>query len=179
MKPKFLLPVLAFALHLIPGCVGTPEGIKPVNNFDLSRYLGNWFEIARLDHSFERGLSHVSATYTLREDGGVNVLNRGYNHKKKEWKEARGKAYFVESPDIGQLKVSFFGPFYGGYNIIALDQDNYDYAMVCGPNREYLWILARQPRLAESISNRLIVQAKQLGFDTEQLIIVDHSPVEE
>ena len=99
---------------LLTGCVGVPKGVKPVQGFALDRYLGRWYEIARLDHSFERGLSHVTASYSMREDGGVRVLNRGYSEKKKEWKTAEGKAYFVKGPDEGYLKVSFFGPFYGG-----------------------------------------------------------------
>lgn len=98
--------VMAFWLA---GCTGIPENVKPVVDFDLQRYLGKWYEIARLDHSFERGLSHVTATYTLREDGGVRVTNRGYSDKNHQWKEAEGKAYFVQGPDVGYLKVSFFG----------------------------------------------------------------------
>jgi len=141
----------------------------------LSRYLGTWYEIARLDHSFERGLTRVTATYSLREDGGIKVVNRGFDARKQEWREAIGKAYFVESPDIGRLKVSFFGPFYGGYNIIDLDKENYSYALVSGPTRAYLWILARDQKLEPSVLNHLVNKAKALGFATEQLIYVDQS----
>ena len=84
---------------LLTGCVGVPKGVKPVQGFELDRYLGRWYEIARLDHSFERGLSHVTADYSMRKDGGVRVLNRGYSEKKQEWKTAEGKAYFVKGPD--------------------------------------------------------------------------------
>ena len=160
---------------LLTGCVGAPEHVQPVAGFELQRYLGTWYEIARLDHSFERGLEQVTATYSLRDDGGVKVVNKGFNPSKDQWKEAEGKAYFVGEPDIGQLKVSFFGPFYGGYNIIELDKENYQYSLVCGPDLSYLWILARTPQLDKSIVDRLITKAKELGFATEQLIFVKHS----
>jgi apolipoprotein D and lipocalin family protein len=162
-------------LLFLAGCVGVPEGIHPVQNFDVNRYLGMWYEIARLDHSFERGLNNISATYTLRGDGGVDVLNKGFDKKKNTWKEAKGKAYFVGKKTVAALKVSFFGPFYGGYNVIALDHDNYLYAMVCGPDRSYLWILAREKNLDKSILNKLIEKAKSLGFETDKLIFVEHS----
>ena len=106
------------------GCaVAPPAGVTPITGFELNRYLGPWYEIARLDHSFERGLSNVSATYGRREDGGVQVMNRGYDDRQGIWKEAEGRAYFLGEPTVGSLKVSFFGPFYGGYHLIALDQD--------------------------------------------------------
>ena len=117
------------------GCAGAPDGVEVVTDFELNRYLGTWYEIARLDHRFERGLSRVTANYSMRDDGGVSVVNRGYQLSSEEWEEATGKAYFVGAPDIGQLKVSFFGPFYGGYNIMELDKDDYQYALVAGPDR--------------------------------------------
>ena len=156
------------------GCVGAPNNVQPVKNFELQRYLGTWYEIARLDHSFERDLQQVTATYSLRDDGGIRVVNKGFKPKKNKWKEAVGKAYFVGDSDIGQLKVSFFGPFYGGYNIIELDKVNYQYALVCGPNLSYLWILARRPELNKSIVDRLVAKANSLGFATDQLIFVKH-----
>jgi apolipoprotein D and lipocalin family protein len=162
----------------VPGCVGLPEGITPVAEFDVHRYLGQWYEIARLDHSFERGLEKVSADYSLRNDGGINVINRGYDTAKKEWKEAKGRAYFVGEPTVGRLKVSFFGPFYGGYNIIALDRQGYSYSMVCGPDRSYLWILSRTPEMEAGLLSGLVNQAKDLGFDTSSLIYVKHDPVQ-
>ena len=144
-------------------------------NFQADRYLGVWHEIARLDHSFERGLDKVSATYTLRKDGGIDVLNRGYNPQTGAWKEARGKAYFIGRRDEGRLKVSFFGPFYGAYNIISLDRDHYRYALVCGPNRSYLWILAREKTLEPETLKQLVGMAAKLGFKTEKLIYVSHN----
>lgn len=167
-----LLP-LSFGA-LLSGCTGVPEGIKPVTGFELDRYLGTWYEVARLDHRFERGLSQVTASYSLRDEGGVQVVNRGFNAAKGEWKEAEGKAYFIDGPDVGRLKVSFFGPFYGAYNIFELDKDDYQYSMITGPNRSYLWILARQPELDPETLERLVAKASELGFATDELIIVEH-----
>lgn len=163
-------------LFLLTGCVRLPEGVQPVDNFQLARYLGTWYEIARLDHSFERGMAHVTAEYTLRGDGGIRVLNRGYAEQEQRWREAEGKASFVDRPDQGYLKVSFFGPFYGAYVILALDQDQYRHALVCGPDRSYLWILARTPVLDPVIRDALIAKAAALGFATDQLIFVYHHP---
>lgn len=159
---------------LLTGCVGIPENVRPVDNFNVQNYLGRWYEIARLDHSFERGLSNVSAEYALREDGGIKVTNRGYSAKDKKWKEAVGKAYFVEGADKGYLKVSFFGPFYGSYVVFDLDHDNYQYSLVSGPDKSYLWILSRTPTMKPEVKNRLITKAAALGFDTSSLIIVTH-----
>ncbi len=157
----------------ITACVGIPENVEPVSNFNLKKYLGKWYEIARLDHSFERGLTHVTAEYSLRNDSGIKVINRGYSAKEKSWKEAEGKAYFVNGPDQGYLKVSFFGPFYGSYIVFELDHDNYQHALVCGPNKSYLWILSRTPTLNEEIVEDLLKKTSSLGFDVSQLIFVD------
>jgi apolipoprotein D and lipocalin family protein len=171
---RFLqLHVLLVAVSVVlSGCTGIPENVSPVTNFDVDRYLGRWYEIARLDHAFERGLESVTADYSLRDDGSLRVLNRGYDPVKQRWKEAEGRAYFIESSDVGRLKVSFFGPFYGGYNIIELDHEAYNYAMVCGPDTAYLWILSRQPELDERIVQRLLSKASGLGFDTAGIITV-------
>ena len=166
--------VLLSGLLLLAGCSYTPQGVSAVDNFEMERYLGTWYEIARLDHRFERGLSQVSATYSLRDDGGVDVINRGYDQQKLKWKEAKGRAYFKGDSDIAQLKVTFFWPFYGGYNVIELDHDAYSYALVSGPDRKYLWILSRTPQLDESIVQQLLSTAKLLEFATESLIFVEH-----
>lgn len=168
MKAIFLVIVL-----ILTACTGIPEGIKPVEQFDVSRYLGKWYEIARLDHRFERGLTAINAEYSLRADGGLKVLNSGYNIKTGERDQAEGKAYFLGKPDIGSLKVSFFGPFYGGYHIIELDKLDYQYAMITGPDRDYLWILARTPTLDKAILQRLIARAKSLGFAVDKLIFTE------
>lgn len=165
---------LTVCLLLLGACTGTPSGVVVVDDFELERYLGTWYEIARLDHRFERGLSNVTANYSLRDDGGVRVLNRGFDTRSMQWDEAEGKAYFIGDPDIGRLKVSFFGPFYGAYNIVALDKANYEYAMIVGPNRSYLWILSRSPHLDNAILEDLIKSAAELEFATDELIIVEH-----
>ena len=159
-------------LVLLAGCVRIPEDVEPVQNFTLERYLGKWYEIARLDHSFERGLTNVTAEYSLLAGGGVRVLNRGYSEEEKRWKQALGKAYFVKGADRGFLKVSFFGPFYGSYVVFELDHEYYQYALVCGPARSYLWILARSPEIPDDLKRMLITKAAQAGFDTRGLIFV-------
>lgn len=165
--------VLILGLALLAGCVRIPEQVEPVRNFTVERYLGKWYEIARLDHSFERGLSHVTAEYSLME-GGVRVLNRGYSEREKRWRQAQGKAYFVRRSDEGFLKVSFFGPFYGSYIIFDLDHEHYRYALVCGPDRSYLWILARTPDMPDDVKRSLVDTASRAGFDTRGLIFVRH-----
>lgn len=164
--------LFAFLLLFLSACADIPAGIQAVDGFQLQRYLGKWYEIARLDHSFEQGLSAVTAEYSLREDGGVTVLNSGYDSEKQQRVSAEGKAYFVGSSSQGRLKVSFFGPFYAGYNIIALDKKHYRYAMVAGPSLDYLWILSRTPKLEKAVLEKLLQQAEQMGFATEQLIYV-------
>lgn len=169
--PMKKTPVLL--LLAMVACVAIPENVEPVENFMLQRYLGRWYEIARLDHTFERGLTRVTAEYQLRGDGGVSVLNRGFSAKDNVWKQAEGRAYFVKGPGTGYFKVSFFGPFYGSYIIMELDRENYQYALVCGPDKSYLWILARSPELSRDIISRLTAKASALGFRTDQLIFVE------
>ena len=153
------------ALLLLPllGLVGCsyapPKGVAVVSPFELPRYLGTWYEIARLDHSFERGLSNVNARYRQRPDGSVEVINRGYDEKRRRWQEAVGTARFIGAENVGSLKVSFFGPFYGGYHLVALDQVNYSWAMVAGADRDYLWILSREKQLDPKIQEYLVRQA--------------------
>lgn len=169
------------ALLLLNGCMGVPENVNIVKGINAEQYLGTWYEIARLDHSFERGLDNVTAHYALQNDGSIKVINRGYNRDKQEWDSAEGKAYFIDAPNAdktytGKLKVSFFGPFYGAYNIIALDKVYYNYVMVCGPNKDYLWILSRTPELTYPIKQHLVSQANELGFATDKLIYVNQNP---
>ena len=167
-----VLSILALPL-LLTGCLGMPDGVKPVNDFELNRYLGTWYEIARLDHSFERGLSNVTAEYNVREGGGVQVINRGYSQKKGEWEQAEGKAFFVGDESEGYLKVSFFGPFYGSYVIFELDQDDYQHAFISGPDSSYLWLLSRTPEVGEEIKGQFEQEARSLGFNLDELVWVN------
>ncbi len=172
------IKTLALAVGLtlgISACTSTPDGIQPVQNFDAERYLGTWYEIARLDHSFEDGLSQVTAEYSRNDDGTIKVINRGYSEEDGEWDTAEGTAKFVEGPNIGHLKVSFFGPFYGSYVIFDLDQDNYKHSFVSGPDRDYLWLLSRTPTIDADLKARFLSRAQDLGFDTDELIFVDQS----
>ena len=166
---------LMVLLVFLAGCTGVPEGVEPVTGFELERYLGTWYEIARLDHPFERGLSRVTAEYSRRDDGGVRVVNRGYDAADGRWNQVEGKAYFVAGPNLGRLKVSFFGPFYGGYNIFSLDRQAYGWVMISGPDKSYLWILARRPELDPEILAALVEQARGLGFPVDELIQVSHA----
>ena len=167
---------LGFLLSFfLSGCLGLPEGVHPVKEFDLNKYLGKWYEIARLDHSFERGLDGVTAEYSLRDDGGVRVINKGFSIKNNKWKEAEGKAYFVRGQDEGYLKVSFFGPFYGSYVEFELDTDKYQYAFVTSSKTSYLWLLSRTPSVSNELVERFVERTKELGFVTDNLIFVEHN----
>ncbi|MBC3765074.1 lipocalin family protein [Neptunicella marina] len=166
---QFLLITLSL---IISGCLGMPASVKPVSDFNVQKYMGKWYEIARLDHSFEEGLSRVTAEYSLKDDGGVSVVNRGFSASENQWEQAEGKAYFVNSPSEGYLKVSFFGPFYGSYVVFTLN-DNYQYAFVSGPNTDYLWLLARTPTVKKDVIDLFVQKAKERGFDTERLIYVE------
>ena len=165
--------IFLMALTLAACSTAPPEGLRPVSAFDLNRYLGQWYEIARLDHSFERGMTDVNATYQLQGDGSVKVVNRGYSTQKQAWKEAIGRAVFIGDSSTASLKVSFFGPFYGGYHVIALDQQHYRWSLVAGPDRDYLWILARDKTLPPEVREQLVGQAKALGFATDKLIWIE------
>jgi apolipoprotein D and lipocalin family protein len=164
-----------YLVALLSACsTAPPEGLQGVKPFDAQRYQGTWYEIARLDHSFERNMMDVSARYTVQADGSVQVVNRGFNTVKNEWKEAVGKALFTGDTDRGSLKVSFFGPFYGGYHVVALDTD-YRWSMVVGPDRNYLWILARDKQLDPALKAQLLRQAQVFRLPAEQLIWVTHT----
>lgn len=167
---KLLMAVLSALLGIFSfnSCSNIPKGATAVKPFDKQKYLGQWYEIARKDFSFERDLNNVTATYSLNENGTIKVLNRGYNYKNKEWKEAIGKAKLAGEPDEAKLKVSFFGPFYAAYNVIAIDND-YKYALVVGKNTEYLWILSRETTIPDEIKQQYLKIAADHGFTTSNL----------
>ena len=169
---SYTVAFCALALGLA-GCTGLPSGIEPVQSFDASRYTGEWYEIARLDHRFERGLTNVRAVYALKSDGTVSVENKGFNPKKCQWSDIEGSAKFLQKPDVASLAVTFFLPFAGGYHVFALDEKKYQWAMVSGPTKDYLWILARQPSLDRKTLTKLIDEARAKGFAVDQLIMVD------
>lgn len=168
--------IFAFALGLLllAGCAtGIPEGLKPVSGFDAARYMGVWHEAARLDNSFERGLVSVQAEYSLLPDGSVRVVNSGYDPAKGRWRSAKASASFAGSPSEGALEVCFFWPFYGAYNIVALDP-GYQWAIVCGFDRSYLWLLTREREPSAELVRSLAEKAKALGFDSSKLLYVEH-----
>lgn len=173
LATKIMFSILT--CFILSGCLGMPSKVSPVENFELDRYLGKWYEVARLNHSFEEGLRNVTAEYSIRKDGGVGVVNRGFSTVEKKWREATGKAFFVKSTEEGYLKVSFFGPFYGSYVIFELDKKNYQHAFVSGPNLSYLWLLSRTPNVSAELKINFIKQAKSLGFETDTLIMVNHN----
>lgn len=159
---------------LITSCASIPKNAKPVQNFDLNKYLGSWYEIARFDFRFEKDLDNVMAQYSLNNKGNVNVVNSGYNFKKEKWVSAEGVAKFRGDKNSAALKVSFFGPFYSGYNVIALDED-YKYALVAGKDLKYLWILSREKSIPEDIKAEYLKIAQEVGYDTSELIWVEHN----
>ncbi|MBC6113123.1 lipocalin family protein [Pedobacter fastidiosus] len=172
---KILLALVigAVAVNLI-SCVSIPKGAKAVKPFKKDKYLGKWYEIARMDFKFEKNLNNVTATYSLKDDGSIKVDNRGYNYVKKEWKQSVGKAKFVKDEDEARLKVSFFGPFYAGYNVIQIDPD-YKYALVAGNNLQYLWILSRTKIIPETIKSVYLDTARKLGYETGDLVWTTHN----
>ena len=147
-----------------------PQGVKPVD-FDVDRYAGHWYEVARIDHFFEKGLVRTSADYSRNADGTIQVINRGFDPARQKWKQSVGKARFVGEATQAALKVSFFGPFYGGYNVVALDPQ-YQWAMVVGSSLDYFWILSRTPTLAQGVKDKLMAQARALGVDEQQVLWV-------
>ena len=165
--------LLAGSLLLFNSCKTIAPGALAVSPFDAEKYLGKWYEIARFDFRFERGLNNTTAEYSLNPDQSIKVLNRGFNYEKKEWKQAIGKAKFVKDPNIAMLKVSFFGPFYAGYNVIELDKD-YKYALIIGKNTKYLWLLSREKTIPKEIIDKYLETAKNLGCKVENLIWVEH-----
>lgn len=146
-----------------------PASAEAVKNFDPERYMGKWYEIARFDFKFEKDLSFVTADYSENPDGSIKVINSGYNTEKKRWQSAEGKAIFAKTPDIGMLKVSFFGPFYSGYNVVAIDKE-YKYAMVFGKNLNYLWLLSREKTMPEAVIENYLEIAANAGYDLSRLV---------
>ncbi|WP_343697200.1 lipocalin family protein [Flavobacterium sp.] len=176
MKNKYIAPVLlgaGIAFILYSNRSKIPKKATAITNFDKDKYLGKWFEIARLDYKWERNLDNVSAEYSLNSDGTIKVHNKGHNVKKDKWEESIGKARLVKKDNVGMLKVSFFGPLYSGYNIIAVD-DNYKYALVAGESLKYMWILSRETTMPEAVKADFLIKAQEIGYNISDLIWVKH-----
>lgn len=167
------LTLLSVTLFAINSCSSAPKGLQVVQNFNKEKYLGSWYEIARLDFVFEKNLNNTTAEYSQNNDGSIKVINRGYNFLKNKYVSATGKVKFAGDTNNGKLKVSFFGPFYSGYNIVALDSD-YKYALIAGQNLKCLWLLSREKSMPQNIKEAYLKTAKQLGYDVSQLIWVQH-----
>ena len=176
MTSKLLLGAILIVsiTTLFSSYASIPKNASPVENFDVDKYLGSWYEIARFDFRFEKDMNNVMAQYSLNEKNNVTVLNSGYNYKKEEWVSANGVAKFRGDKNKAALKVSFFGPFYSGYNVIALD-DDYKYALVAGKSLKYLWILSREKSIPEEIKTAYLKIAQEVGYDTSKLIWVEHN----
>lgn len=174
MKIFFIVTLFLFLFITFQSCSTIPQKAVAVTNFEKEKYLGKWYEIARFDFKFEKDLNNTTAEYSLNENGTIKVDNNGFNTKKRKWEQAIGKAKFVESDTVGMLKVSFFGPFYAGYNVIALDPD-YKYALIAGSSLKYLWILSRETNIPEEVKSNYLKIADEIGYDTSQLIWVEHT----
>ena len=168
MKNFFKLLVSIFALFLFTACSSKNPPLQTVQKVELNKYLGSWYEIARYEHFFERDCKNVTANYSMMDSETIKVINRCTKIQTNEKKEAMGRAYAIDESN-SKLKVSFFRPFYGDYWVLMLDE-NYKYAVVGTPSREYLWILARTSKLDEKIKNEILQKLPTLGFETSKLI---------
>lgn len=173
MKNKIFFPTILTITVFVSSCASIPKKANPITNFQVNRYLGTWYEIARFDFRFEKDLDNTIAQYSLEKNGNVKVLNSGYNYKTKEWKSANGIAKFRGDKNIAALKVSFFGPFYAGYNVLAID-DHYQYALIAGKNLDYLWILSRKKSIPDNVKGNFLKIARDIGYDISRLIWVKH-----
>ncbi len=166
-----LLPFFALSFF---SCATIPKGASAIHPFDKSKYLGKWYEIARFDFRFEKDLNNTTAEYSLNENGTIRVENRGFNPKKNTWKKAIGKAKFVGPDSMAMLKVSFFGPFYAGYNVIGLDPE-YKCALIAGGSLEYLWILSRETTIPDSIKTEFLKKAEAIGYDISKFLWIEQN----
>ncbi|HUH73822.1 MAG TPA: lipocalin family protein [Chitinophagales bacterium] len=175
MSKKTKLQTLLFLtiLILVSSCKTIPQGAQAVSPFEKEKYLGKWYEIARLDFKFEKNMNNTTAEYSINDNGSIKVENKGYDTVKEKWKQAIGKAKFIGDENVAKLKVSFFGPFYSGYNVIAIDPE-YQFALVAGKNTDYLWILSRETSIPDDIKAKYLKIAEDIGYQTSDLIWVEH-----
>jgi apolipoprotein D and lipocalin family protein len=174
MKRFLFIPFQIIVGIFTGSCQTIPPGANAVSPFQKEKYLGTWYEIARFDFTFEKNLNNTTATYSLKENGAIKVDNKGYNYKTNQWQQSVGEARFIKDDSVAMLKVSFFKPFYGGYNVIAIDPD-YKYALVLGSSVKYLWILSREKTIPEDIRKNYLAIASKIGCKTDELIWVEHS----
>jgi len=175
VNPKMLLgaaALIAGAYYVMQKRRSIPKSVKAVKPLNIKKYIGKWYEIARIDYLFEKGLTHTTADYSINKDGSISVVNRGFSIKKGEFVEAHGKAEFAGSPDEGKLKVSFFGPISSGYNVIKIDS-GYNYALVAGEDFDHLWILSRKTTIPEEVKKEFLEIAEKSGYDISRLVWVD------
>ncbi len=174
MRTSTALIFVLVSMILNGGCQPEKEmrlNIETVKSLDLQRYLGRWYEIARFDHRFERGLVGATATYSMHEDGKIKVVNQGRkNVLDGKLSIAEGKAKLTSEP--GKLKVSFFWIFYADYFVLELDSD-YQWALIGSSSSKYLWILSRTPKLDDNVKNMILHKAENRGYDTSKLIWVE------
>ena len=162
------------ALSIIQSCADIPDGVKAVQNFQKEKYLGKWYEIARFDYRFEKNIDNATAFYAVNSDGTIKVVNKGFDYKKQKWTSVEGKAKFVGSETEGRLKVSFFDPFYAGYNVVDIDE-NYQNAMVYGGSTKYIWFLSRNKTMDDATKKRFLAKALKDGYDISKLIWVSQA----
>lgn len=174
IKQLISIPLaLGLTLLTLNACRSIPKGASAVKPFDLKKYMGAWYEIARFDYKFEKNLNNVTASYSLNPDGSIKVDNKGFNYIKKMWKQSVGKAKPAGDLKEAKLRVSFFGPFYSAYNVIAIDT-SYKYALVAGKRKRYLWILSRETSIPENVKDEYLKLATSIGYKTDGLIWVQH-----
>lgn len=168
-KSLLLLSAVAAGTALYNILKPVKSNVLVVQHFKIEKYLGEWYELARMDFRWERNLKNVKATYTLNEDGTVRVNNQGYHILKDQYKQSVGKARFVADEASAALEVSFFGPFYSGYNVVQLDAD-YKYALVFGQNLKYMWLLSREKTMPEDVRDAYLAYAKEAGYAIADLV---------
>lgn len=181
MNYKKLIQITAFTaavfitLNYLTSCKSSsiPIQIEVVTPFDVNKFDGTWYEIARFDFKHEKDLSNVTANYSLNTDGSIKVVNKGFNYVKNKWEEVNGKAKFTSSKNLGSLQVSFFGPFYSGYHIVMLEP-NYDSVLIFGDTTDYIWILSRNKTITESTKQKFLAKAKDAGYDLNRLVWTKH-----
>lgn len=170
-KIVFIILISCLFIWGVLSCksVKIPNGVCVVRNFDAKSYMSEWYEIARINFKHEKDMIQVTANYSLKDNRNIEVVNKGYDTLKDEWKQSVGKAKFNGNENEGALKVSFFGPFYSGYNVVMLS-DDYSSALIFGETKDYLWILSREKTISESVKNDYLEFAKNNGYDLSRII---------